>query len=168
MPEPSESIRNKLSREFYYRSYQEMGLRVSMAERGRKEEKSGYGSHGVIDIIDGPIQWVNVCIFSTGQNVVEDVVFGVPDPRITKIHRKAGMRTVRVKSFPIFGRAVELHWKGDWRLQRAISRLNEDASIKIPILESGDLKISVNTDLQSWIIHPNTVFPSVTFGVPTS
>ena len=49
------------TRDSLYAHLQSFGINVQMAERGRAEEKIGSGSsNGLIDVLEGPIRWVDV------------------------------------------------------------------------------------------------------------
>ena len=62
--------------------------------------------------------------------------------------------TVRRKSFPIFGKVLEVHWKGnDWGtgLARALS---EDQQINAFVSKTGDVSIrSHKKEFHGWLIR---------------
>ncbi len=98
---------NKVRREFLAvdkicAHFNRLGIDAHMAPRGRAEEIIYAGrrrSLGVIDIVEGPIRWINVTE-ATGW-IDEDsdgdyLVYGVPDPRI-----RPGFPMVRLKAVSV-------------------------------------------------------------------
>ena len=84
----------------------DLGIEAEMAERGRTEEGIGDGySRGLIDIIDGPIRWVNLKfwpmqIMRSGRIRAgrRDIEYGVPVGK--GLQAWIGVRSVLVKTFP--------------------------------------------------------------------
>ena len=115
---------------------QQMGINAQIAARGRYEEKIGVGkigggdSLGIIDIPEGLIRWINVRRVRSGgggpavgtYHYFTD--YGVPDPKLGPDWRGKEIRSVRVKTFPLFGKVVELRWKGDDSSQKINHRLS--------------------------------------------
>jgi hypothetical protein len=138
---------------------QRLGINAQIAVRGRYEESIGKvgDSLGIIDIPEGPIRWINVCrvYYRTGQlggNYNHHTAYGVPDSSLEPSWRSKRIRTVRVKTFPLFGKVVDLRWKGDDFSQEIIRRLNEDPLIRDPMMRSRDVEISAYPEHGCWIL----------------
>ena len=94
-----------------------IGVDAQIAGRGRPEEKTnGHYSEGVIDVSEGPIRWVNVVSWGGGERDYYQTDYGVPDPRWLP---RLNIRSIRMRSFPIFGRGINVRWKGDRPRTRA-------------------------------------------------
>ena len=143
-----------------------LGADARLAGRGRAEEQitNGIqcGSLGLIDIREGPIRWVNVRKVRQygdpqGSHFTD---YGVPDPRLELYSRRPAIKSVRTKEFPLVGRVIDLHWKGEDFGLGIISRLNSDFQLKRPIMSSQDVKIYAcghHSDYHScWIISTET------------
>jgi len=126
---------------------QTLGIDAQLAERGRDEEGidcDAFNSVGVIDIREGPIRWVNVVRRFSGAPTFPtyQIKYGVPDPRLGPDSPEPQIKSVRKKDTPLVGNVVDLHWKGNDFGLGIISRLNNDVSLKHPIMESHDVTIS--------------------------
>ena len=133
---------------------QAIGVDARTAERGRPEEKTGRGSLGVIDIGRGPIRWINVRVYDQGENTVHITEYGVPDSRhLPEIE----IDSVRVKTFPVFGRVIDVRWQGKDLGLRIVERLSSDAAIKGAIIGSGDeVAVVARGDHGGWLIRRET------------
>jgi len=133
-----------------------------MAARGQVEEKVvGKGSLGIIHVPDGPIRWINVRkeTHSSGQygsTTYYYTEYGVPDSILGPDSPGAQIETVRVKSFPLFGKVVDLRWKGWDSDLGIIGRLNSDAQLKQQIMESRDMTITAIGGYSCWIMSTQT------------
>ena len=146
-------------------SLQRWGIDAQMAPRGRPEEEvytkgsPRMGSLGIIHIPEGPIRWVNVRKETHSRGELGSVTYyyteyGVPDPRLGPNSPGARIETVRVKASPLFGRVVDLRWKGWGSDLGIISRLNSDNQLKQPLMKSGGVLIRSIRDYGCWIILP--------------
>ena len=102
-----------------------LGIDARVAPRGRPEEEiytgpDDEGSLGVIDIVEGPIRWVNVTwgtrfsvALDTGWwDVYHSLVYGVPDPKIQSAFLKVRVKAIYDTHF-ITGRATWRGWEGE-------------------------------------------------------
>jgi hypothetical protein len=132
---------------------------AEMAERGRAEESIDTGSYGLIDIRKGPIRWVNVRRVHTGggpgggSTTDYFVDYGVPDPRLGGDCPRAFIKSVRVRTLPLFGRVIDVCWEGQDCGLGIINHLSSDGSLKDPIVRSHDVDISANGEHTCWIIR---------------
>ena len=69
------------------------------------------------------------------------IQYVVPDPRLGLDSPEMKIKSVRKKTFPLFGRVVDLHWKGNDLGLGIIDRLNSDISIKRTLMHTDDVII---------------------------
>ena len=124
-----------------------LGVEAEMAVRGRREEKienSWYQrSLGVIDIAEGPIKWINILKKDRNKNSGPRwwVVMGIPETINLPGFKKTKLKTVRKKTFPIFGKVVDVVWKGEGGTTALASTLSMDQDVKILSKRIGNLEI---------------------------
>ena len=130
---------------------QTIGVDARMAERGRPEEKTGEGSLGLIDIGQGSVRWINARVEDRGETTVHMTEYGVTDSRYLP---KIQIESVRVKTFPIFGRVIDVRWNGDDQGLGIVERLGSDSAIKDAIIGNGDeLTVVARRDQGYWLIR---------------
>lgn len=150
---------------------QRLGIDARMIARGRVEEEiwSGFSdgltkmpkSLGIIHIPEGPIRWVNILketyyIGSQTSHTDYYTEYGVPNPRLRPDSPNARIKTIRVKSVPVFGKVVDLHWEGGESYPKVVSRLNSDDKLRQPIMKSRDVTITAIGDCGCWIMSTQT------------
>jgi hypothetical protein len=143
-------LRDK-SRDALARDLDALGIKAKMGERGREEEKIRSGSKwlfqrslGVIDVEGGPVKWINVVrLKSRDKNgpPVHRVVFGIPDDNLPEKHHALKLSTVRKKSFPLFGKVIDIDWKGDSVLLPLIIDFSNDATVAQVVKGLGNLQV---------------------------
>jgi hypothetical protein len=137
-------------------SLRAIGLEAHLSKRGRAEEKTGHRSLGLIEVSAEPIGWVNVRNVSTFEGGASYLVdFGITDHRLRPDAPDVRIHSAYVKSFPILGRVIGLRWKGDDLDSGVIARLNDDSSIKEPILSTVNVTISAHGRYGCWTISPD-------------
>jgi len=145
---------------------QKLGIDAKMATRGRVEESiCGSGSIGIIYIPKGPIRWVNVRKETYGgvesRSTYYYTEYGIHDPRLGPDSPTPYIRSVRKKSFPLFGQVVDVLWEGGDYGTGVISRLNNDDQLKEAIMKSRDVTIKALGDYGCWIMSTETrIVPS--------
>ncbi len=106
------------TRDNFCAGLQDLGINASLSARGLPEEKikkkNRYRSLGLIDILDGPIRWVNVQDSSAffDADPFRCVTYCILDLMITPTFPKVNLRSVSVKSPKFFGNIVRIDWKG--------------------------------------------------------
>lgn len=112
------------------------GLDAQMVERRQPEQhvaRHGGGpiagllgfssdkSLGLIEIQGSPIRWVNVIKEKGGQHRGDTfrIAYLVPDTTVSG-KRYLELKSVRVKSIPVFGRVVDLRWKGKYEGENVV------------------------------------------------
>ena len=142
-----ETLRDKTRDELAWNLTNFAGVNAHMSDRGRLEEKvekSWYQrSLGVIDIADGPIKWINILKKDGSQHSPAKwwIVMGIPNSFEGSSVPKIKIKTVRKKSFPLFGKVVDVNWEGDDSVSGLINTLSQDADIKELSKKIGNLEI---------------------------
>ena len=166
-----EALRDK-SRDTMAASLEAAGIQAEMVDRdlGRPEEKIRtshlFGKHsslGLIDILtDSPISWINVVrTKSRDQNgpARYRVVFGIPDQSIPMNHKQLKLKTVRKKTFPLFGKVIDVSWRGEAHTLPLAKTLSEDEEIDRAVADLGDVTIFTHPNqFQGWTIETNKLF----------
>lgn len=132
-----------------------IGVDAKLAENGRAEEnlRCGFGIHslGIIDIGEGPIQWVNIRIDVNGTNWID---YGVPDPRLSQSQHRVLIQAHFRKTLFGLGRVVDLVWRGEDSSLGILHRLNNDMPLKNTLMEANvyDFTIINYNNPSCWII----------------
>ena len=174
-----EALRDK-SRDTMAASLETAGIQAEMIDRDlrRPEEKirtsqlfGKSSSLGLIDIrTDSPITWINVVRTKRADKhgpARYRVVFGIPDQSITMNHKQLKLKTVRKKTFPLFGKIIDVSWRGEAHTLPLAKTLSEDEEIDRVVADLGDVTIFTHPDqFQGWTIEINKIFsphpPAVT------
>ena len=131
----------------------------------------GKSSLGLIDIrTDSPISWINVVRTKRADKhgpARYRVVFGIPDQSIPMNHKQLKLKTVRKKTFPLFGKVIDVSWKGKAHTLLLAKTLSEDEEIDRAVADLGDVTIFTHPNqFQGWTIEINKIFsphpPAVT------
>jgi hypothetical protein len=153
-----ERLRDKSREELAY-ALNSVGVKAEMAERGRAEEKvedSWYQrSLGVIDILEASIKWVNILKRDAGQNNPPKwwVVLGILDERSLSSHQEIKIKTVRKKTFPLFGKVADVVWKGYDGNTGLVNTLSKDLTTKTLAKRIGNLEIKSQANgFQGWTL----------------
>ena len=132
------------------RHLQEIGVKASLTEKGVAEEKIGMSrsfirsSVGLIEIADRNINYINVIGVASqyGVNYFLDYLVRSPGQSGRKGQKKT--RMVRKKSPAIWGRVVNIEWKGDVYLSQ---QLNLDYQLKDRLLQTKPKKLKGNIEI---------------------
>ena len=164
-----ESLRDK-SRDTIATSLEVAGIQAEMVDRdlNRPEENIrgvtmfGKASLGIIDIrTEGPISWINVVRTKRADKhgpARYRVVFGIPDQSIPMNH-KLKLKTVRKKSFPLFGKVIGVSWRGGGDTLVLAKALSDDEEIDRAVADLGDVTIFTHPNqFQGWTIEINKIF----------
>ena len=173
-----EALRDK-SRDTITASLEAAGIQAEMVDRDlrRPEEKIrtfqqfGKSSLGLIDIrTDSPIRWLNVVRTKSADKhgpARYRVVFGIPDQTIPMNHKQLKLKTVRKKTFPLFGKVIDVSWRGEADTLGLVGILSKDEEIGSAVENLGDVTIFTHPNqFQGWTIEINKIFsphpPAVT------
>jgi hypothetical protein len=137
-----------LKREELCQHLHAIGVRARLADKGSPKEKiglsrsSGQRSEGIIELEDKNIDAINVISIASQYGVTYHLDYLVKTPNLlgsrsfgkTQLHRK--------KRPPLWGRVVDIEWKGDKALAQS---LNFDYRLKDRLLQAdpGALKQSI-------------------------
>lgn len=137
-----------------------LGIQAEMSDRGRDEEKvqdTWYQrSLGVIDLPEGPIKWINVLKQDGSRHNPPRwwIVFGIPDDNQVSNSDPVKISTVRRKSFPLFGKVVDVAWKGDDQGTGLTYILSNDHTTKELSKRVGNLEVrSYAEEFQGWALQ---------------
>jgi len=126
---------------------QEIGVKSSLAEKGVDEEKVGLSrsfmrsSAGVIEIAGRNIDYVNVIGVASQYGVNYFLDYLVRSPGWSSKKRQKKTRMVRKKSPALWGKVVDIEWKGDGYLSQ---QLNLDYRLKDILLQTDFKKLKGN------------------------
>lgn len=144
-----------------------LGIKAVMADRGRPEEKIraslfGMGSLGIIDIPDESlVSWINVVrIKRRDRNgpARYRTVFGIPDDTMPLRHKQIKIKTIRKKSLPIFGKIVDVYWRGNDSSLGLVKKFSEDQQIDDLAKGLGNLAVFTHPGkMQGWTFETDRV-----------
>lgn len=126
---------------------QEIGVKASLAEKSVDEEKVGASrsfmrrSEDVIKIEGRNIDYINVSSVSSQYGVNYFLDYLVRSPSQLRQKRQKKTRMVRKKSPAIWGRVVDIEWKGDVYLSQ---QLNLDYRLKDILLQTEPKELKSN------------------------
>jgi hypothetical protein len=159
-----EILRDK-SRDKLAQDLASLGVRAELAERGRAEEKVEKSwfqrSLGVIDLPDSAVRWINILKKDASKNSppLWWVVLGIPDQRPLSEHRAVDIKTVRKRAFPLFGRVVDVTWKGKDHHTGLIGDLSSDEAVKALAKRIGNLVIHSHArEFEGWTLTVDKLF----------
>ena len=130
-----------------------LGIAATMVERGRAEESvnnSWYQrSLGVIDLPDGPVRWINVLKKDGSQYSAPQwwYTLFIPDERFIPSELPVKIRTVHRKTFPLFGRVVDVTWTGEDQGTGLANTLTVEPAAKDLAKRAGDMEVRSYTEL---------------------
>ncbi len=110
----------------------------------------------LIGITGGPIQRIRIRkeVQGGGDYDMYYADYVVSDFRLFQRAYRFTISTVRVRIFPVFGRVVDLRWKGSDCGTGIIDQLQGDMLIRQAIMKSGDITIHVHSGDGEWKITP--------------
>ena len=91
----------------------------------------------------------------------------MPDQNIPMNHKQLKLKTVRKKTFPLFGKVVDVSWRGEAHTLPLAKTLSEDEEIDRAVVDLGDVAMFTHPNqFQGWTIEINKIFsphpPAVT------
>ena len=159
-----EKLRDK-ARDDLAHALNSLGVRAEMAERGRIEERvnnSWYKrSLGVIDLPEGAIRWINIVKKDRGKDSPPRwwINLCIPDERRVLFRKEVKVRTARKKSFPLFGKVVDVTWRGEDYGTGLVYTLSNDESSKALATAIGNLEVrSYSKEFQGWTLQVDRRF----------
>ena len=159
-----EIFRDK-SRDELAQNLNSLGIRADLAERGWAEEKiedSWYQrSLGIIDVPEGLVRWINILKKDASRNSppLWWVILCIPDERPVPNYKVVNIRTIRRKSFPLFGKVIDVTWKGNDHHTELAEVLSKDESVKDLAKKIGNLTLhSYVKEFQGWTLQVDRRF----------
>jgi hypothetical protein len=116
-----------LKREELCQHLQEIGVKASLAEKGRQEEKiglsraSGQKSEGLIQVQGQKIDFINVISVASQYGTHYFTDYLVKTPNITAKRTLKKTYLVRKKSSLLWGKVVSVEWRGDKSLAQSLN-----------------------------------------------
>ena len=159
-----ELLRDK-TRDKLAQNINSIGVNAILAERGRVEENienSWYQrSLGVIDVPEGLVKWINILKKDGSRDGPPRwwIILGVPDERPIPNHQAVSIKTIRKKTFPIFGKIIDVIWKGNDYGTGLVEVLSDDEATKALAKKIGNLTIhSYSKEFQGWTFQVDRRF----------
>ncbi len=119
----------------------------------RRSETGGFLPY-FVDIHRSPIRYVEVVEVQLSEGVTFYTAYVIPDSRPVPV---VTFRSVRERTFPIFGRVVDVRWQGDDKGSGAIGRLTADLELKAAIISAG-AEIAVSSiPSRGWMIQHSSL-----------
>ena len=136
--------------------------KTSISKHLEKTENSWYQrSLGLIEVIEGPIKWINV-LKKDGSDKSPPrwwIVMGVDDNRVLSTSRKIQLKTIRKKNFPIFGKVTDVSWQGSDKDTNLSDRLSKNEATKSLATRVGNIEIKIQTkEFKGWTITVDRKF----------
>ena len=136
------------SRDNFYKHLITLGIDVSLAERGAKEEKLFNPWHrrslGIINInSDSLISYVNIIKRDRGKDTPPRwwYYFGIPSKTSENKSDYIEVKSTRIKSFPVFGKVKSIRWDFNVNGETLAEKFTKDSEINSLSKDLGDVKV---------------------------
>ena len=136
------------SRDNFYQHLITLGIDVSLAERGAKEEKLFNPWHrrslGIINInSDSLISYINIIKRDRSKDSPPRwwYYFGIPSKTSKNKSDYIEVKSTRIKSFPVFGKVESIRWDFNANGEILAERFTKDSEINSLSMDLGDIKI---------------------------
>ena len=113
-------------------------------------------SIGFVEIIEGPIKWANITYRRRSDRTPPQwkLILGIPDITVPLQHDKVDLRPKRKRTFPLFGKVIDVEWKGNDFGLGLLNKYSDDSFISATIAKIGKVQ-SIETHpsiYQGWTI----------------
>ena len=136
------------SRDIFYKHLITLGIDVSLAERGAKEEKLFNPWHrrslGIINInSDSLISYVNIIKRDRSKDTPPRwwYYFGIPSKTSENKSDYIEVKSTRIKSFPVFGKVKSIRWDFNANGETLGEKFTKDSEINSLSKDLGDVKV---------------------------
>ena len=136
------------SRDIFYKHLITLGIDVSLAERGAKEEKLFNPWHrrslGIINInSDSLISYVNIIKRDRSKDTPPRwwYYFGIPSKTSENKSDYIEVKSTRIKSFPVFGKVKSIRWNFNANGKILAENFTKDSEINSLSKDLGDVKV---------------------------
>ena len=147
LKELKNNIRDK-SRDNFYQHLMTLGIDVSLAERGAKEEKLFNPWHrrslGVINInSDSLISYINIIKRDRSKDTPPRwwYYFGIPSITSKNKSDYIEVKSTRIKSFPVFGKVKSIRWNFNANGKILAENFTNDSEINSLSMDLGNIKV---------------------------
>ena len=132
----------------FYKHLITLGIDVSLAERGAKEEKLFNPWHrrslGIINIhSNSPISYINIIKRDRSKDSPPRwwYYFGIPSKTSKNKSDYIEIKSTRIKSFPVFGKVKSIRWDYNANGEFLAEKFTKDSEINSLSMDLGDIKI---------------------------
>ena len=136
------------TRDIFYKHLITLGIDVSLAERGAKEEKLFNPWHrrslGIINInSDSLISYVNIIKRDRSKDTPPRwwYYFGIPSKTSENKSDYIEVKSTRIKSFPVFGKVKSIRWDFNANGETLAEKFTKDSEINSLSKDLGDVKV---------------------------
>ena len=136
------------SRDIFYKHLITLGIDVSLAERGAKEEKLFNPWHRrslvIINInSDSLISYVNIIKRDRSKDTPPRwwYYFGIPSKTSENKSDYIEVKSTRIKSFPVFGKVKSIRWDFNANGETLAEKFTKDSEINSLSKDLGDVKV---------------------------
>ena len=147
LKELKNNIRDK-SRDNFYQHLMTLGIDVSLAERGAKEEKLFNPWHrrslGVINInSDSLISYINIIKRDRSKDTPPRwwYYFGIPSITSKNKSDYIEVKSTRIKSFPVFGKVKSIRWNFNANGKILAENFTKDSEINSLSMDLGNIRV---------------------------
>ena len=159
-----ENIRDK-ARDNLYKNLMDLGIECEMSKRGIRADKLQNPWHrkslGVIKInSDSPIEFINIIKQDRSKDRPPRwwYYFAVPDQSVKSEPNKIEVRSIRKKTFPVFGKVQSIEWKHNNYSENLANEFTRDTDINSLAMDIGNVKIqSINKDFSEYTFTGYTI-----------
>ena len=159
-----EQIRDK-ARDNLYNNLIDLGVQCEMSKRGIRADKLQNPWHrkslGVIKInSESPIEFINIIKRDRSKDSPPKwwYYFAVPDESVQSEPDQIKVRSIRKKTFPIFGKVKSIEWKHNNYSENLANEFTRDTDINSLAVDIGNVKVeSINKDFSGYTFTGYTI-----------
>jgi len=159
-----EKIRDK-TRDDLYQNLINLGIDCELSKRGIRADKLQNPWHrkslGVIKINSNyPIDFINIIKKDRSKDSPPRwwYYFAIPTDLVKSKSDSIEIRSIRKKTFPIFGKVKSIEWKHNAHSQNLASQFTQDTDINSLAINIGNVKIeSINKDFSGYTFSGFTI-----------
>ena len=159
-----EKIRDK-ARDNLYNNLIDLGVQCEMSKRGIRADKLQNPWHrkslGVIKInSESPIEFINIIKRDRSKDTPPKwwYYFAVPDESVQSGPNQIKVRSIRKKTFPIFGKVKSIEWKHNNYSENLANEFTRDTDINSLAMDIGNVKVeSINKNFSGYTFTGYTI-----------
>ena len=159
-----EKIRDK-TRDDLYQNLIDLGIDCELSKRGIRADKLQNPWHrkslGVIKINSSyPIEFINIIKKDRSKDSPPRwwYYFAIPNDLVKSISDSIEVKSIREKTFPIFGKVKSIEWKHNAHSQNLANQFTQDSDINSLAINIGNVKIeSIDKDFSGYTFSGFTI-----------